>query len=630
MRWIAAAPVLLRTYGWRGLPRRAVHEMRRACGLFQNKPRHPPSNSVGTRRVAYGPRGAWSALSGPQRQRIIDRAQRVLDGWYEAFGHDWRRMPQTPQDWRRHPRTGFEFPMLSWWKVPLMPAGQDIKEVWEPARFGWAYDLVRAFALTGDRRCARLFYDRLRQWQRANPPFVGPQWACGQEVAIRALALLHGEDGLPTPDGDAEAAKLLVSELGWCGERIADAVGYALSQRNNHGLSEAAALVHLGIRLKSVHPGAGAWLHTGARLLEEQILDQFAPDGWYAQHSLTYLRVALDQTLYAQRALCAIGQTLSAAALERIDAAVRLVMNLVDECSGEAPNHGANDGGRALPLSAAPYRDFRPLLTLAGAVRNSCLPADVPADTTVLAWLDQRLPPCGPERADGVVTGPSGWAIVRLRGCMLFMRAGGYAHRPSHLDALHTDIRMDGKEVVVDPGTYAYSAAPPWNNGLASALVHNGPLLHARETAERGPRFLWLSWPTAHLVAAEYTGNVARLFAQTELVSREVIVAAHEIRVLDRSRRPDVASLHVNWLLHPDAPIDCINATPDSQCIEAREGDVSGWFSPTYGLRLASRVVRVSAVVSTTSPPLQTIIRRPETHTVLRSASDLARACGDA
>jgi len=604
--------------------RRAVHEARRACGLFRSKPRRLPSKPVGTRRVAYGPRGVWSGLSAPQRLQVMERAQRVLEGSYEAFGHDWRRMPQTPQEWRRHPRSGFEFPMLSWWKVPLMPTGQDIKEVWEPARFGWAYDLIRAYAVTRDDRYAQLFYERLRQWQRANPPFFGPHWACGQEVAIRALALLHAEDGLPVPAGDSEAEMLLVSEFGWCGERIADAVGYALSQRNNHGLSEAAVLIHLGIRLESAHPDAEAWLQVGTRLLEEQILDQFAPDGWYAQQSLTYLRLALEQALCAQRALRAIGQTLSASALERIDAAVRLVTNLVDERTGETPNHGANDGGRALPLSPAAYRDFRPLLTLAGAVRNACLPADVPADATVLAWLDQRLPPCGPARADGVVTGPSGWAIVRLRGWVVFMRAGCYVHRPSHLDALHTDIRLDGKEVVVDPGTYAYNAAPPWNNRLTSALVHNGPILNARETAEKGPRFLWLSWPMSVLVDAEYTGSVARLFAQTELVSREVIVAAHEIRVLDRSRRPDAASLQVNWLLHPDAPIDCIITMQDSQRIEAREGDVGGWFSPTYGLRLASRAVRVSTAVSATTAPLETIIRRPETHAACRPRSDRA------
>src|SRR6185437_13413753 len=112
-----------------------------------------------------------------------------------------------------------------------------------------------------------------------------------------------------------------------------------LSQRNNHGISEAAGLIHLGIRLEGLHPDAAHWMARGVRLLEEQALDQFSADGWYSQHSFNYMRVAIEQVLYAQWALSAVGRTLSDAVLERVDAALTLMCCLIDEHSGGMPNH---------------------------------------------------------------------------------------------------------------------------------------------------------------------------------------------------------------------------------------------------------------------------------------------------
>jgi hypothetical protein len=309
---------VLRTYRWRGLARRSAHEVRVRLNLFASQPRVVLASDATARVVSYRPAAPESLT----RHLAIERASRVLEGWYQAYGGEWRRLPQAPGEWHRHPVVRFEFPLAQWWKVPLQTPGVDVKDVWEPGRFSWAYDLVRAYALTADRNYCIDFYRRLAAWEAANTPFRGPHWACGQEVAIRALAILHAEDSLP---GSSDDARIALRVLCWSAERIADAVGYGLSQRNNHGISEAAGLVHLGLRLRGVHPHAARWLVVGTHLLNEQVCDQFSLDGWYAQHSFNYMRVALEQALYAQRALAAAGATLSTAALARLDAAVALL-----------------------------------------------------------------------------------------------------------------------------------------------------------------------------------------------------------------------------------------------------------------------------------------------------------------
>lgn len=610
---LALPAVLLRTYGWRGLLRRVRHESRARLGAFRRDSASRISTDAHTRAVAYGPASSDPVtVPAVQRERSLRRAQLVLEGRYEAFGHEWRRLPREDRAWRIHAASGYEFPMVPWWRVALLPRGADVKDVWEPARFAWVYDLLRADALEPDPRYARAFHEILAHWAAANPPFIGPHWACGQEVGIRALALLHAEERFAPPADVEGADSRVVTVLGWSAERIADAIGYGLSQRNNHGISESAALVHLGLRLRSQHRDADRWLRRGVRLLEEQISDQFSADGWYAQHSFTYLRVATEQALLAHRALRAAGMSLTAASLSRLSRSFDLLVLMIDAATGVVPNHGANDGARVLPYSSAAYRDFRPLLTLAAIVLERALPQDIPIDEEVVRWLGAAAPRRAPPRVDGVHAGSSGWAVARVRDTVVFLRAGTYTHRPSHLDALHVDVRFGACEVVVDAGTFSYNAPPPWRNALASALVHNGPVLDAAEPAQRGPRFLWYSWPSARIVETAFDSTGARMIAEVGArVRREIAVTASGVRVVDSVLDGRVSSLQVTWLLHPDLQAQGLLQAAAAESIAAREGDVSGWFSPTYGLRLPSTAMRVRVARGTGALSCVTTIQAP-------------------
>jgi hypothetical protein len=235
----------------------------------------------------------------------------------------------------------------------------------------------------------------------------------------------------------------------------------------------------------------------------------------------------------------------------------------------------------------------------------------VSADPEVVSWLGSGVPTPGAPRPDGVFTGPSGWAIVRLKSATVFLRAGAYAHRPSHLDLLHVDVRFDNRDVVTDPGTYAYNGPPPWKNGLVSAFVHNGPVLDDREPAERGPRFLWYSWPSAVLVRTEYRADRALLVAEVPgRIRREIQVTRDAIEILDRALDRSARTMQVSWLLHPGVSAAVIEAD-GAETIDAREGIVDAWFSPTYGCRVPSRVVRIRRDIPRDGDTVHTVIRRP-------------------
>lgn len=585
------------TYGSRGLRRRVVHELSRAVGRYRIEPRSPIAlASPLLEESIYQPRESLDRLPAEIRTRIRDRGQRVLNGSYEAFGHEWRTLPATPDEWAKAVGGSYHFPSGAWWTVPHLPAQADIKEVWEPARFGWVYDLIRDYRLTGNRALVATFYERLDEWMQSSPPFRGVHWSCGQETAIRAIALLHAEATLDPEPHRAAADRLRVTRaLLWSAERIENAIAYGLSQRNNHGISESAGLVHIGLRMRGEHPRADKWARVGCSLLDEQIQDQFLEDGWYAQHSFYYMRVALEQALLAQHGLQSAGRSLGRRSIARLAAAFDLIAILIDAETGEVPNVGANDGSRVLPISSAAYRDFRPLMTLASLVLRRSMPADIPADQEVLAWIGGELPAPAPRRVDGVYRGPNaGWVVARQHGVTAFLRAGEFRHRPSHLDLLHLNLSVDGKEVIVDPGTFAYNGPPPWKNGLVVAKVHNGPVLDDEEPAARGPRFLWREWPSSRLIKAEALPGGTRIIAEIpDRARREVMIRPGEVLVTDTVLDEQVHSIQVTWLLHPDvADADIVHADGVSE-VQPRDDAIDGWFSPSYLDRVPSRAIRI-------------------------------------
>src|SRR5205823_1624803 len=82
--------------------------------------------------------------------------------------------------------------------------------------------------------------------------------------------------------------------------RIQANLNYALSQRNNHGISEAVGLWTIGA-LFPEFARANEWSECGREILETQGLELIYEDGAFAQHSVNYQRVVLQDFLWVLR-----------------------------------------------------------------------------------------------------------------------------------------------------------------------------------------------------------------------------------------------------------------------------------------------------------------------------------------
>jgi hypothetical protein len=459
----------------------------------------------------------------------------------------------------------------------------DIKQIWEPARFGWAFTLGRAYRVTGDDRYAESFWHYFGDFSEGNPPYLGPNWTSGQEVAIRLMAFTWANQVFADAPSSMNARKIALSQaIAYHALRIPPTLVYARSQNNNHLLTEAAGLYTASLALPD-HPQAKKWRQTGQRWLAWCFENQIDDTGEYVQHSTNYQRLMLQTALWVSalqektakarrpqsenentsRPSRLRGEIFTMKALDNLSNAARWLADLTDPVSGQVANLGANDGAYIFPVTTCPLGDFRPVVQAAGRAfaQHDLVPPGAWDEMSL--WFG--LPACEPLPASDAyhaLVEPR-LPILRQRDAWGCLRAARINSRPSHADSLHLDLWWRGLNLAQDAGTYLYNADPPWDNRLASTFIHNTVSVDGREQMTRAGRFLYLDWQPANAgwgAGADLNRGEMELHASHRAYGfwhrRSVIATPEKWQILDHLFSPkndDVQShtFRLHWLL-PD------------------------------------------------------------------------------
>jgi hypothetical protein len=448
-------------------------------------------------------------------EQMASEQHEISSGRLLYFSHNWLARPQS---WRTHPKTHVTSPLDHWSKIGHFDDERgDIKWFWEASRFDWAYTLGRNWCQTGNEAAAIAFWALLEDWATDNPPCMGVNWVCGQECSLRLIALVWAAGVF----ADAKATtpkrmRVLWSVVACLARRIRSAFVYALSQNNNHGLSEAVALYLAGTCLPTL-PEGPQWMGLGRRWCEKLILEQFAEDGLYIQKSFNYTRLALRVASVYVSTAAKNGDEISADVRTRLFAALCLLDAVTDEQTGRVPNFGANDGANIHQMSSASYLDFRPVVQfmsyqLVGEVRYRGHPAldeelvwakAGPGSLHSIARKTMTAPPISEGR----------YAVLHGARSRMAIHCEKHRTRPGHADMLHVDAWYGSVNVARDTGTYSYADAGRWGQVLAGSAGHNVVLVDGMDQMRRLTRFLWGNWTDARtLISREWdsAGTPAR------------------------------------------------------------------------------------------------------------------------
>ncbi len=440
-------------------------------------------------------------------------AEEVSRGIFTYFSHQKMNIG-FPPNWHSNPFNQQQIPSKRHWsRIDDFGYG-DIKIIWEPSRFGFVYPLVRAYWRERNETYAECFWTLVEDWMDNNPPNQGANWKCGQEVAIRVMALCFGLYGFyDSPYTTPARVKKIVQLIAFSGERIEKNIHYAISQKNNHGMSEAMGLFTIGV-LFPEFKASQKWKSHGKYWLELLAQRLIYKDGAFSQHSANYHRLMLHDYIWALR-LGDLNQCqLNEKTKERIKKAFEFLYQIQDKLSGKIPCYGQNDGSLILALNNCDYQDFRPVIqTLNYYFYSTCCFERGPWDED-LFWLFNRTI----YNNDVITTKQSnlsaqqgGCYTIRNSNGFTFIRCATFRHRPGHADLLHVDIWWQGINIAQDSGTFSYNAPPPWDNPLSQAFYHNTVTVNQRDQMERISKFLWLPWINDKVITINEENNGSQI-----------------------------------------------------------------------------------------------------------------------
>jgi hypothetical protein len=471
---------------------------------------------------------------------LIARADRYVEGYFAPLGAQEQHFKEMP--WfcdvrllQLHPSADAYFDATTFFKDIKLPStvgngvGKDIKVPWELARFQHLALLGYAYKYTGTRSYAAVAQTHIASWLDANEYCYGIHWFNGLEVALRAInwiiaVLLFGERW----QKDAVFYKRVVCSLYDHMRYLEHNWEWYDGRTNNHYVANLVGYTYLSWFFRSISRSTQKWQWCGAQLQQELEWQIFAEGSSY-EGSTRYHAFVLELFLHGflvSRVMQVPNASLNARV---IDASLERMMEF--------------------------YRWTKPTATVApvcigdddgGSVMDANF---LSVEHLYAQWKDSDS--TGYELPGKKYYAQFGISIVKERPWHVTLRHHQYTRRqpPGHFhdDRGSITIFYHGVPLIVDPGTYVYSASAAWRTYFRAASVHNGIYCTTSVRAEE-----LFSLPAAFTPRSvvESCMETALIFKEG-MVKRYVAVTDVGVSITDVCEFVHPTLLHWNYTLAP-------------------------------------------------------------------------------
>jgi len=446
-------------------------------------------------------------------KEIVERADRIVAGRFDLLG--FRNLSfGNPIDWHLEPVAGKRAPLVHWSRLNYLDADLfgDKKITWELNRHQYFITLGQAYWLTGDERYAQTFVEHVNSWMDQNPPKLGVNWASSLEIAFRSIAwiwALHFFKGATSLT--AETFSKLCKFL-YLNARHLETFLSTYFSPNTHLTGEALGLFYLGALMPEFNESA-RWRNKGLEILLGQLPRHVQADGVYFEQSSYYHRYTTDFYLHLRVLL----SNAEASIPSVLDEKLRLLLDhlmYITRPDGTTPLFGDDDGGRLLGFLDRPANDFRATLGVGAVLFERADYKFVAGDAVEDAlWL---LGPAEKEQAplpdlfsfDQIVaTEPEKQSVAFPAGGYYVMRDGWTSNSNyllfdcgphgtdncghAHADALSFELAVNGRTVLIDPGTYTYTGSKEMRDWFRSSAAHNTLTVDNESSSVSDGPFSW-------------------------------------------------------------------------------------------------------------------------------------------
>ncbi len=359
----------------------------------------------------------------------------------------------------------------------------DIKVPWELSRFQHIFILGKAYQINQDNKYADSFQNQISDWIEQNPYMTGVNWVCPMDIAIRAINWIWGFYFFKDSPNISNAFWIKFINMLHLHLHYLEFNWETSDKPNNHYISDLVGYLYLCefFKIKNAHINNAYANNTRInkkknwciKKILEQFFLQIQPDGTCYEGTTSYHK--LDTELFLHfKLLCNATQntnsncktkqaknsqaSLPTEFLSRFDKMIGFLQACSDlSGSNESGNFvtiGDNDSGKILTGIEVPNIE---------RIQHDIFPYGQQVGTKRKSWV-QNFPDFG---------------IICLRneGLHVTFRLPKFKqNQPSghfHYDQLAVTLSINGTPILIDPGSYVYTANSSWRNLMRGPLSHN-------------------------------------------------------------------------------------------------------------------------------------------------------------
>ena len=575
-------------------------------------------------------------------KQTVERAEKILKHRFDLLGFT-DLAYGSPIDWHMDLVNAKRAPRRIFYKVRYLDFEEvgDSKIVWELNRHQHFVILAKAYRLTADQRYIDEILRQWRHWWVENPYPVGINWASSLEAAFRSLSWLWTYHILAGAPGVPEFREEWLRGLALHGRHIERYLSTYFSP-NTHLLGEGVALFFLGVLCPEL-AAAERWKAMGWKIVLEEARRQVQSDGVHFEQSTYYHIYALDFFLHSILLASANDIPLPTEFEQTIEKMLTALCLMGR--AGSPPSFGDDDGGRL--FEAARNRSEHMLDPLAiGAILFRSVAFKTVADQLreETLWL---LGDEGARAWDALDTSPPDMNSAALAASGIYLLAsaspatqlavdcgplGTQSGGHGHADALSITLTSQGRDLLIDPGTFAYLSDGGERDLFRSTAMHNTLRVDGENQSEAaGPfswrRFAepkiehWIQGKSFDLLAANHDGY--RRLPEPVTHRRSILSLKNGLYLLrDTVEGEGRHRLEVSWHLAEGMQMveeNVFRVKGASQGLAIIPSEDSGWtqevskqsWSPAYGRKAPMTVVTFATTAelgATSSASLVTLL----------------------
>lgn len=380
----------------------------------------------------------------------------------------------------------------------------DVKYVWELNRHQFLPYLGFAYYIKGKEKYAIKFKDLILRWIKQNPPLFGVNWLFGLELSLRITSWIFSlwffKDS-KIINNTPFFKKVFKSMF-----QHAYYLKYFYTRNSyNHTVGDIFGIYFFSKIFEEVKP-MNTWERLFFKKFKKQIFLQTKPDGVDVEKSINYHRFVLEFFILF---LILNYKELNPKEKLRVQKMFKFLLYSIKP-NGKFPNIGDADDAIVLPHLFTNNKKYRHLFNMGSILfkKGDLKYISKEIDTLSLLFFGNngfikynKIIPEKPKKKlsifddTGYITLRNDWSDKANYLFIDFRNFGPNIAGHSHSDITNFIFCFNGKDLIVDSGTYAYNKSKKIRNFYKSSEAHNVISINSKNQADLLPWFGWKNLP---------------------------------------------------------------------------------------------------------------------------------------